>query len=325
MTISHQRPGLLFVLVAPAGAGKNRLMQSLMERIDHVKQLPTATTRPIRPGEQEGREHFYLTKEAFLKLEAEDRLLEWQIVHGNLYGIIRTPLEEALDEGRYIMADIEVLGAERAKAAYPDNVVSIFVQPPSLCTLIERMRARGDKDKEIAKRLTRVPMELAYSPRCDYLILNDDIDRASERLYNIVSAEINRQPLEGAKRDDVPPRTFSYHVEIVPTCGNEVLYRDAAPHFLSVATTNELLPHKPGLAALETLLGTSVSLENLITGGEPDGEFVPPVAFNCTAHNGEEIITFRYHYQLPRIQPPQGWSWQPGERVNEFQTAEQVS
>src|SRR5579871_2392976 len=172
---SRQRPGLLFTLVGPAGAGKNRLMRYVLERTP-VTQFPTATTRPIRSGEQNGREHLFVSLTEFQHMIETDELLEHQVIHGNLYGMPRSAVEKAINDGHSLIADIEYLGAARARAIYPDNAVSIFIQTPSIGTLIDRMYERHETTAEIGKRLLRVPKELDYARECNYRILNDTFE-----------------------------------------------------------------------------------------------------------------------------------------------------
>jgi len=308
----QRRVGRLFTLVGPAGAGKNRLMQDAIARIDRLKQLPTATTRAIRPNEQEGREHFYVTRERFLEMLANDLLLEHQVVHGNYYGIVRPPLETALDQGDYLIADIDIFGAMRAAAVYPENVISIFIQPPSICTLVERMRERREKETEIAKRLTRVPLEMDYAPRCNYRILNDEIDRATDKLIEIIQGEISGQPIT-ARHSEPTLCDFRYQVEILPTCDGDTLRRLDPPGVLTVPVpANELYPHRAALNALRDMLGINVDATHLVTGGQADGEFLPPLTFACEENEQNEVITFRYGYHIDQpIRPPAGWAWQP--------------
>lgn len=181
--------GLLFVMVAPAGAGKNTLMNEVMARVDGLSQLATATTRPMRAGEQQGREHFFVSPDEFQRMIDDGDLLEYQVVHANLYGVLRVPVEQMIAAEQDKMADIDIKGAAALRAAYPDNTVLIFIQPPSRDALIERMHKRGESDDEIEKRLERVDMELNYAPECDYLILNDDVEHAADVLKAIIIAE----------------------------------------------------------------------------------------------------------------------------------------
>ena len=136
--------GLLFVLVGPTAVGKNWLMKEALDQLTDLVQMPTATTRPIRADEQEGREHYFFSKAGFQDLIDSGALLEHQLVHGHKYGIIRARLEQALAAGRDQIADIDVLGASILREAFPDNVVLIFISPPDTVTLEKRIRARGD-------------------------------------------------------------------------------------------------------------------------------------------------------------------------------------
>ncbi len=192
-------PGLLFVLVGPPGVGKNALMQEVLPRVPDLRQLPTATTRPIRPTEQPGREHLFVSEAEFKRMQSSGELVESQVVHQHWYGVPRTTVENAIHDGQDLIADIEVLGATILKSAYPDNVILIFVQPKSPEVLIERMRARGEAEAQIELRMQRVPMEMSYAVQCDYLITNDLIGPASELLYAIVLAERSKGELRQLK------------------------------------------------------------------------------------------------------------------------------
>jgi guanylate kinase len=118
-----------------------------------------------------------------------DRLIEWQEVHGQLYGMPRTAVEQALTDQQDLVADIDVLGATYLRSVYPDNVILVFIRPPSLSELEDRMRARGETETEIVKRMQRVNMEMQYAVECDYLIVNDDFEEACDILYGVVLAE----------------------------------------------------------------------------------------------------------------------------------------
>lgn len=310
---SRRRPGLLFTLVGPAGAGKNRLMNHVLT-LTSLHQLPTATTRPMRPGEQQDREHLFVSREAFERMIERDELLEHQVIHGNLYGMPRAAVEAALDKGEAIIADIEVLGAARARSAYPDNVVSIFIQAPSIGSLIERMRERRESEAEISKRLLRVPMELAFAPECDYVILNDSFDHAAAVLYDIVAAEIDGAEL--ANGDPLIDYQFGYFAQIIPTHDDDVLRQTTAPADPTIQFSGDELPHVAALRCLRELLPIRVDAAALIGGGAPDGKFLPPVALGYTLDGRVERITYVYYYRLDqRIEPPPGWTWTPAEAL----------
>jgi guanylate kinase len=170
-------------------------MNAVLERVQDLKQLPTATTRRIRPSERDGREHLFITRGEFQHMIDNDTLIEHQLVHGELYGVPRAAVEQAVSSGQDLIADIEVLGAAELRRIYPENAILIFIQPPSISDLEARMRTRGETEAEIAKRMKRVNMEMDFAPSCDYLITNEDLNSASEILYGIVLAERSRRAL----------------------------------------------------------------------------------------------------------------------------------
>ncbi len=190
-----QRDGLLFILVGPSGAGKNTLMRHVQQQFRDLPQLATATTRPPRPGEQQGREHLFVTHEAFQRMIAGNELIEFQNVHmDDYYGTPRQTVEEALDKNQDLIADIEFLGAERIQEQYPENTVLIFVAPTSLRTLEERIRMRGNiTPEEVENRLKRVRFEMTFARKCDYLIINDILEPAAEHLRRIIISERHRR------------------------------------------------------------------------------------------------------------------------------------
>ncbi|HEX2908532.1 MAG TPA: guanylate kinase, partial [Phototrophicaceae bacterium] len=238
MSTPQPRQGLLFILIGPPGVGKNALMNAVLARVNNLKQLPTATTRAIRPTEQPGREHLFVTRDEFQQLITDRALIEWQVVHGELYGMPRATVEEAITQEHDLIADIDVLGATYLRSLYPDNAVLIFIQPPSLDALKKRMETRGEKPEEIAKRLRRVDMEMQYAPLCDYLIINADLDEASEILYAIVLAERSRRALLNLRVErDLPRHKFTYMTTVIPVHNGEVLCRDGEPHFPTIPIT----------------------------------------------------------------------------------------
>ncbi|MBK8138587.1 MAG: guanylate kinase [Chloroflexi bacterium] len=179
--------GQIFVLVGPGGAGKNTLMKMVLPRIENLSQLATATTRAIRPGEQENREHLFVSLDTFNQWIQDGKLLEFQEVHpGRFYGVPRAPLEEAFREGRDLIADIEIAGAEKILAAFPDNTVLIFIAAPSLDVLERRMRERGESEQGVRDRMARAEREMAFAMNCPVYIVNHDLDKASEELEQAI-------------------------------------------------------------------------------------------------------------------------------------------
>ncbi len=195
MTESDSLTGVLFVLVGPAGVGKNTIMKHVMEKLPILHQLPTVTTRNIRPGEQEGREHLFVSLDKFQEILADNGLIEHQEVYpGMFYGTPRKQLNEALGHGEKLIADIEVVGAGNLRIAFPDNTVLIFVAPPTLGDLEIRLRTRGNmSEQEIHNRLQRAAREMPFAEQCDYRIVNDNLDTSVEAVVNIISHELLKQ------------------------------------------------------------------------------------------------------------------------------------
>lgn len=187
--------GLLIVLVGPSGSGKNSLMQRALEAIPRLRQMPTATTRAPRDGEQHGREHWFVSIETFRQMVSTKALVEYQEVYpGKFYGTPRQQIETALLQNRdWLIADIDIAGAASLRAAFPRSAVLIFIEPPDLATLDARMHARGQAtEEEIKIRLARAPQELEFAAKCDYRILNTNFEYAAERVIAIVRNEAER-------------------------------------------------------------------------------------------------------------------------------------
>lgn len=196
MTGQSRDSGLLFVLVGPGGAGKNALMRAVMPRIDNMRQLATATTRKKRDHETDGREHLFLSLEQFQAMINNHALLEYQeVTPGKFYGIPRQSVEDQLNAGLDLIADIEVLGARILRETYPTETILVFITVPGdteeeiLNTLQDRMRTpdRNEDEKLIQQRLERArELELPFASQCDYVIVNDELERASGELYEII-------------------------------------------------------------------------------------------------------------------------------------------
>lgn len=182
MVITEQQRGHLFVLVGPGGAGKNTLMTILMERLPSLHKLVTATTRSVRTNEVEGIDHYFVSLERFRELLSQGELLEHtEVTPGKFYGILRTPVEQALNASQNLIADIDVLGARILRATYPDDVVLIFVTVPGatdeerLANLRRRMEERGESATLIEERLNRARLiELPFAAECDCIVINAD-------------------------------------------------------------------------------------------------------------------------------------------------------
>ncbi|MGI2336445.1 MAG: guanylate kinase [Dehalogenimonas sp.] len=186
---------VLVVLSGPSGVGKD----AVLARMRHHQDLPldyvtTATTRPIRPKEMEGRDYHFYKKEDFLTLIKQDELLEWAEVYGNYYGVPKAPVRESLKNGRDVLVKVDVQGAASIKRMAPDAVF-IFLLPPSLEELNKRLSHRLTESPEtLRRRLETAPKELAQLPIFDYFVVNEEglIDRAVNAISAIITAEKSR-------------------------------------------------------------------------------------------------------------------------------------
>lgn len=305
MTVSPKRQGLLFLLIGPPGAGKNALMNDALGRLDNLRQLATATTRGIRPTEVQGREHLFINTDEFHKMIEDGTLFEWQQVHGNLYGIPRKTVEDAFAEGQDLTADIDVLGATYIRSVYPNNVVLIFVAPPTIAELETRMRARGESETSIRTRMKRVEMEMTYAQLCDYVIVNDDLARAAGKLNDIIRSERQRHS------ENAPLNRKYIHVAIaIPIDSGSALRCDYEPHFLEGLIPHSSIPHQVALNLLEENLGFKADPDRLFRAAPHSGSFIPPATISTIRHDEVCQINFTYLYIMPqRIAAPPGWNW----------------
>jgi guanylate kinase len=186
---SFERRGILFVLSAPSGAGKTTLSRHILGRTPDLKLSISYTTRTPRPGEIDGQDYHFIDESRFVQLRAVGAFAEWAQVHGFLYGTARAPLDDALSHGKDFLLDIDVQGAHQLQAAYPE-AVSVFVLPPSWGELENRLRSRGtDHEEVIARRLRRAREETQELGSYDYLIVNDNVERATSLLIALIQTE----------------------------------------------------------------------------------------------------------------------------------------
>ncbi len=180
------------VLAAPSGTGKTTIAHALVERFDHFVFSVSATTRRAREGEVDGVDYDFVSREEFRGMIEDHALLEWAEVHGNLYGTPRRNLEAAQDRGEHVVLDIDVQGARQIRKRAPGAVL-IFVFPPSAEALWGRLTARGsERLDEVKRRLRAGRKELEEASHFDYIVVNDDMERAVARVRAIVEAESHR-------------------------------------------------------------------------------------------------------------------------------------
>ena len=181
--------GKLIVLSGPSGAGKSTVLFKAIEGRNDICFSTSVTTRNPRPGEQDGREYFFINHERFKEMIANDELLEYAMYVENYYGTPRAYVEEKMNSGFNVVLDIEVQGARQVKDKMPE-AVKIFIIPPSIDELAARLRGRGtDTEEAIQGRLARARQEYAEADFYDYIIVNDDVERAAAELNAIMLAE----------------------------------------------------------------------------------------------------------------------------------------
>ncbi|MDR0652314.1 MAG: guanylate kinase [Synergistaceae bacterium] len=180
--------GLLFVLSGPAGAGKGTLRKRLFDEVDDLAYSVSFTTRKMRRDEAGGREYHYISRDEFERMADSDEFLEWAEVHRDYYGTRKSDVERILNEGRDIVLEIDVKGCRQIKDIMPD-AISIFITAPSLGELKNRLKARGTETSEqMGVRLQNAAMEMEQAAEYDHVIVNDDVDRASRELVEIINS-----------------------------------------------------------------------------------------------------------------------------------------
>ncbi len=187
---SIPRRGLLLVMSSPSGAGKTTLSRKLLAADSNIIMSVSVTTRPPRTGETDGKDYFFISKEEFAALRDAGGLLEWAPVFGNLYGTPRKFVEDALERGRDVLFDIDWQGTQQLAQAMEDDLVRIFILPPTAEDLRLRLIKRAqDSASIVAKRMAEASNEISHWPEYDYVIVNDDLAQAHSRIGAILTAE----------------------------------------------------------------------------------------------------------------------------------------
>ena len=183
-----QTKGKLIVLSGPSGAGKSTVIGKLLQKRDDISFSVSATTRGPRPGEVDGVNYFFKTREEFMEMIAQGQFLEHAEYAGNCYGTPKGPVQEQLDSGKTVILDIEVQGAFQVKAAMPEAIM-VFLAPPSIAELERRLRGRAtDSEEKILLRLNTAKSEYALAGKYDYIVVNDSADVAADELNAIITA-----------------------------------------------------------------------------------------------------------------------------------------
>ncbi len=185
-----ERRGLMFVLSSPSGAGKTTLSRMLVAETPDLRMSVSATTRPMRPGEVEGRDYLFVDKDRFEHMTKHDELLEWAVVFDNRYGTPRAPVESALSSGQDVLFDIDWQGTQQLREKAREDVVSVFILPPSAADLEKRLHTRAqDSDEVIRDRMSRATHELSHWAEYDYIVVNHNVDEAFAEVQSILKAE----------------------------------------------------------------------------------------------------------------------------------------
>jgi len=195
-------PGILFVVSAPSGAGKTSLLRQLVPADDRLVMSVSHATRGMRPGEVEGVHYHFVSVGRFELLVEEGAFLEHAQVFDNYYGTSEAAVRDPLARGRDVVLEIDWQGARQVRRRFPE-AVSLFVAPPSITALRERLSSRGQDSEEIVdRRMADARSELSHYPEYDYLVINDDFETALAELRAIVTAERLREPRQSARFSD---------------------------------------------------------------------------------------------------------------------------
>ncbi|MCA0432647.1 MAG: guanylate kinase [Proteobacteria bacterium] len=184
------RRGILFVMSSPSGAGKTTLSRRLLAEDRNISLSISVTTRKPRPAEVDGRDYHFITQDAFDRMVAEGELLEWAKVFGNCYGTPRKPVEAALIAGRDVLFDIDWQGTQQLAETMRDDLVRLFILPPSADALHDRLIARAqDSPTVVAKRMAEAASEISHWAEYDYVIINDLVEESHKQVMAILTAE----------------------------------------------------------------------------------------------------------------------------------------
>ncbi len=180
----------IIIITAPSGSGKTTIVKRLLERDPNLTFSISACTRKPRPGEQHGKDYYFLTEEDFKSKIGEDAFIEWEMVYtGKYYGTLKTEVDRIWSDNRAPLVDIDVLGALNIKSQYPDSSLSLFIKAPSTEELRKRLEARGTETEQTLKeRLDKAAYELGFADRFDRIIVNDNLEQAIAETIEVIDA-----------------------------------------------------------------------------------------------------------------------------------------
>jgi guanylate kinase len=199
-----KRRGLMLVLSSPSGAGKTTISRTLLARESNLRLSISATTRPKRPGEREGVDYSFFDEAAFAEMRKEGAVLEHARVFGHWYGTPRAPVDAALSEGRDVLFDIDWQGTQQLRESAREDLVSVFILPPSTEELARRLRARAqDPEDVVRQRMAKATDEMSHWAEYDYIVVNQDVEESVRRVTAILEAERLRRDRQTGLRDFV--------------------------------------------------------------------------------------------------------------------------
>jgi guanylate kinase len=179
--------GRLIVLSAPSGSGKTTIARAMLQKYPSMLFSVSATTRPPRTGEVDGKDYFFLSKDIFQQRVERGDLVEWEEIYGDYYGTLKSEVDRVLRQGKAMLFDVDVKGALSIKRVYPEDSILIFIKPPSFEALQQRLLNRNTEDRAtIQRRLERVPMELENGNQFDWQVINDDLRVAIDKVDEII-------------------------------------------------------------------------------------------------------------------------------------------
>jgi guanylate kinase len=327
-----QAEGLLFIFSGPSGAGKNTIMHAVIDNDEQLQQLPTATTRPRRDYEREGREHEFISEDEFRQRIINQELIEWQIIHDKgVYGVPRATVQTLIRSGKIAVADVDVLGAMALKEEFGDYIMLIFIEPPDMATIERRLRERDDvkTELELRTRMRRAEFEMDFRNHYDYVIVNRDgeLDESVTRTREIIDRE-RAKTHRGTGLNTLgwsPDMLHCRATVIIPQRGHLLRHNDALPY---VDVTTDQMP----FAALRDFLGRHFTVDFLPTRANADKRIVD-ISFEApqmmeNARRPDGTILRNHIYILQPEQPiqhlPEDWTWQPIDQCELDRTAEQL-